>query len=230
MTTKHKIDLFVHGCYWATAQSIILNLAGNPRVCTSYDVYYIAVLSKLEILLSLTNKQGSREDQNVNAFKTVNSNKHKFWINKNSDKKKKAKPDSTARNHFVPEDHKYPFKEWKEFSADQQKQVKEVHSKLKNSTQNYTINTTQTPYQTDMVPYNPMQKNSYHPPHQVSTLNSQQYYHPLAPHNLHTYHRSVKSVAIPPIPHGVVSPTSPPRQQFPLDQSIIYAQTRDGRQ
>ena len=104
-----------------------------------------------------------------------------------------------------------------------------MHSKLKNPTQISTINTTQTPYQTDMVPYNPTQQYSYHLPH-VSTLNSQQYYHPLDPHNLNAYHRSVKSVAMLPIPHGVVSSPPPSRQQLPSDQSIIYAQIRDGGQ
>ena len=67
-----------------------------------------------------------------------------IW-NQNLDKKKKAKLDSTARTHFVPEDRKYPFKGWKVLSANQQKQGKEVHRKCKNSTQNSTINATQTP-------------------------------------------------------------------------------------
>ena len=78
-----------------------------------------------------------------------------------------------------------------------------------------------------MVPYNPIPKKSYHPPHQVSTLNSQQYYHLLSHHNLHAYHNSIGSVAMSSIPRSVIPPPPPPQQKFPLDQSTISAQTGD---
>jgi len=84
-------------------------------------MYYNTVFFKLELLLSLTNKQSIREGRNGNTFKTANSSKHKSRINQNSDKKKKAKLDSTARTHFVPDDHKYPFRERKEILFKQQK-------------------------------------------------------------------------------------------------------------
>jgi len=156
-TTKQKIGSFIQGCQCATAHSIIVDLVGNHRVHMSYNMYYNTIFSKLELLLSLTNKQGNREAWNVNAFKTGDSTNHKFRINQNLDKNKKIKPDSTTRTHVVLEDHNYPFKEWKGLSADQQKKVKEVYRNRKTSTQSYTIYTTQTPYQTDIVLYKSVQ-------------------------------------------------------------------------
>ena len=119
MTSKQKINSLIQGYQCATMRSIIVNLAGNPRVCMSYNMYYNAVSSKLEILLSLTNKKINREDQKVNDFKRSGSSKYRFRTNHNSDKKKKTKPDSTTRTHFVPEDCKYSFKEWKVLLDDQ---------------------------------------------------------------------------------------------------------------
>ena len=83
---------------------------GNPTIRTSYNIYYNVVSSNLELSLSLTNKQGNREDRNVNTFKMGDSSKRKFWTNQNSDKKNNKKPEFTSRNRFVLEDRKYHVK------------------------------------------------------------------------------------------------------------------------
>ena len=54
MTIEQQIVTFVQGIQCATAQSIVVNLAGDATACTSFETYYNSVASKLELSLSLT--------------------------------------------------------------------------------------------------------------------------------------------------------------------------------
>ena len=56
MTIEQQIDTFVQGIQCAVAQSIIVNVADDPIVRSSFDTYYNVVASKLELLISLSNK------------------------------------------------------------------------------------------------------------------------------------------------------------------------------
>ena len=68
MTVEQQIDTFVQGIQCVTAQSIVVNLAGDPAIWTSFEVYYNAVASTLELLLPLTHTPTNRESRNVNEF------------------------------------------------------------------------------------------------------------------------------------------------------------------
>ena len=68
MTIEQQIDTFVQGIQCATAQSIVVNLAGDLTARASFESYYNAVASRLELSLSLTNTPSNRENRNVNEF------------------------------------------------------------------------------------------------------------------------------------------------------------------
>ena len=68
MPVEQQIDNFVQGIQCATAQSIVVNLAGNPAVRTSFEVYYNEVASRLELSLSLTHTPTNHESKTVNEF------------------------------------------------------------------------------------------------------------------------------------------------------------------
>ena len=68
MTIEQQIDKFVQGIKCATAQSIVVNLAGDLTARASFESYYNAVASRLELSLSLTNTPSNRENRNVNEF------------------------------------------------------------------------------------------------------------------------------------------------------------------
>ena len=52
MTVEQQIDGFIQDIQCATAQSIIINLAGDQATRISFDSYYNAVASRLELSLS----------------------------------------------------------------------------------------------------------------------------------------------------------------------------------
>ena len=56
MTVEQQIDAFVQGIQCSTTQSIVVNLAGNAAVRTTFDDYYNAVVSRLELAMTLTGK------------------------------------------------------------------------------------------------------------------------------------------------------------------------------
>ena len=68
MTVEQQIDTFIQGMQCATVQSIVVNLAGDPTVRTSFDAYYNAVASRLELSMSLTHKSIPSENRNVNKM------------------------------------------------------------------------------------------------------------------------------------------------------------------
>ena len=50
MTVKQQIDGFIQGIQCATAQSIVINLAGDQAARLSFDSYYNDIVSRLEYL------------------------------------------------------------------------------------------------------------------------------------------------------------------------------------
>ena len=66
MTVEQQINAFVQGIQCATTQSIVVNLAGDQTVRTSFDEYYNVVASKLELAMTFTGKSNSTITWNVN--------------------------------------------------------------------------------------------------------------------------------------------------------------------
>ena len=78
MTVEKQIDSFVQGIQCATMQSIVVNLAGDRTVRTSFDQYYNAVASRLELAMTLTGKSNHSVTRNANQVtKTNGSSKRK---------------------------------------------------------------------------------------------------------------------------------------------------------
>ena len=66
MTVEQQIDGFIQGIQCVTAQIIVINLAGDQTAHISFDSYYNAVASRLELSLSWTHKTTSTENKHVN--------------------------------------------------------------------------------------------------------------------------------------------------------------------
>ena len=49
MSEEQQIDAFLQSMQCATAQSIVVNLSGDATIRTSFDNYYNAVVSRLEL-------------------------------------------------------------------------------------------------------------------------------------------------------------------------------------
>ena len=69
MSVEQQIDAFIQGMQCTTTQIIVVSLAGNQTIRTSFDSYYNAVASKLELLMSLTHKSTQGDHRNVNKVK-----------------------------------------------------------------------------------------------------------------------------------------------------------------
>ena len=68
MTVEQQIDTFVQVIQCATTQKNVINLSGRPIVRTSFEAYYNAIASRLELSLSLTNTPTNCENININEF------------------------------------------------------------------------------------------------------------------------------------------------------------------
>ena len=120
MSIEQQIDAFIQGINCATAQSIVVNLAGDPSVRTSFDTYYNAVASRLELSLSLTAKSTNRVERHVNE--TANKRRKTFDKNKG-----KNRPNKNSSNNFIPEAKSYNSEEWKKMGETNQDKVKELY-------------------------------------------------------------------------------------------------------
>ena len=74
MTIQQQIDAFIVGIKCATTQTIIVNVSGDRTIRASFEIYYNAIASKLELALQLTNQISHTENRNVNQF-NLNKNK-----------------------------------------------------------------------------------------------------------------------------------------------------------
>ena len=72
MTVQQQIDSFIAGVKCAIAQTIIVNVSDDRTIRTSFEIYYNATASKLELALQLTNH--NNENRNVNQFNLSKNN------------------------------------------------------------------------------------------------------------------------------------------------------------
>ena len=148
MTIEQQIDAFVQGIQCATTQAIVVNLAGVQAVRTSFDVYYNAVASKLELAMTLTGKSNNNVTRNVSQVtKTSNPPKRKNSGDSNSQKNSKR-----SNNNFKPEARRYSAEEWKSLSSEQKTQVKALHNIMKSNRHN-SNNSFTTGNEQAIVPY-----------------------------------------------------------------------------
>ena len=81
MTPEHKIDNFVQGIECSTAQSIVVSISGDLLIRVTFEAYYNAISSRIELANSLTNKGNSRrEDRLVNQGKSERNKKYQGKI------------------------------------------------------------------------------------------------------------------------------------------------------
>lgn len=147
MTIEQQIDAFVQGIQCPTTQSIVVNLAGNPAVRTTFDDYYNAVASRLELAMTLTGKSTTSVTRNVNQLtKSTSTPKRKNGDQSSYNKKTR---------HFKAEARRYSPDEWKALTSEQKTQVKALHKLVKANRQNSgnSVNSVITTNEGAIVPY-----------------------------------------------------------------------------
>ena len=129
MTVEQQIDTFIQGMQCATVQSIVVNLAGDTTVRKSFDTYYNAVASRLELSMSLTHKGISSDSRNVNR---VEGEKHRSKSHRDSKKtNKRSKHNDVAsrdNSSFVPELKIYDKSVWRNLSKANQDAVRALYA------------------------------------------------------------------------------------------------------
>ena len=133
MTTEQKIDTFVQGIECSTAQSIVVSISGDLLIRTSFDVYYNAIASRIELANSLTQKPSfRREDRFVNQENKIDRNKrYRDKNNKNdrTQKNKRFERSNKNTNSSSSNNRSYTSSQWKSLSKEQQQEVKRHNSK-----------------------------------------------------------------------------------------------------
>ena len=112
MSTEQQVDSFIQGIQCAVAQSIIVNVAGDPKIRTSFDTYYNAVASKLELAISLSNKPTNSVSRNFNqtnsereSGRNSSTKRNQGSHNKNPTKKPKSgKPFTPEARRYAPQE------------------------------------------------------------------------------------------------------------------------------
>ena len=204
MSVEQQIDSFIQGMQCATAQSIVVQLSGDASVRTSFDSYYNAIASKLELSMSLTHKSTQGEHRNVNEFKK-NSNRDRSRRDKDKNKKQKLNK-SSSTNNFVPELKVYEKSVWKGLSYANKDAVRKLYRE-NGGTPRPDQNS-----QTPGVPNNYAQGTNYpgqnyggNTSRQLTQLELQNY-----AHYAHNPYRVANSVGLPPYPGTVIVPPPPP--------------------
>ena len=126
MTVEQQIDTFVQGIQCVTAQSIVVNLAGDPAIWTSFEVYYNAVASTLELLLPLRHTPTNRESRTISEF---GSGKRKFPhkdMNPREPQHRKTPRKSDINKDFIPENKGYPLHIWKSLTFTNEEKVRSL--------------------------------------------------------------------------------------------------------
>ena len=138
MTVEQQIDGFIQGVQCAIAQSIVINLVDDQAARLSFDSYYNAVESRLELSLSLTHTITFTENRHVNEF---NQKRTKQFTNNNKDTNKRQKPSSKkgdqhngGQNYFVPELKVYDKSVWNGLFNANWDAVRELYRKEKQNT------------------------------------------------------------------------------------------------
>ena len=214
MTVEQQIDAFVQGIQCSTTQSIVVNLAGNPAVRTSFDNYYNAVASRLELAMTLTGKGTTSVTRNVNQ------------VSKNIPKRKNGDYTQSVKKakHFKAEARRYSPDEWKALTSEQKSQVKALHKIVKSNRQSSgnSVNSVMTANQGAIVPYV-----HQYPNNQINRVNSfatAQNGPPTASYQGPYYGRSVSQMShhnqyTPPTP-SITVPPLPPIRGAPSGSSL----------
>ena len=228
MTVEQQIDTFIQGIQCATTQSIVVNLAGDVAARISFETYYNAVASRLELSLSLTQTSTNRETRNVNEFA---SGKRKIVPNKKKnsrDERNRKNPQLNDINKdFVAESKSYPPNIWKALSSTNKEKVKAMYKSNRKSNTNTQNNNN--PQHNSYPPRNNMNNNiPYYPNRQVTNMYSHTGPHiipqpgpimvPYQPN--YQDNRSVGSVSLPPYPGSINIPPPP----YPSAQNIQTGQ------
>ena len=70
MPVQQQIDTSIADIECATNQGIIVNVSGDQTIRASFDTYYNAIASKLELTLQLINQISLTENRNINKFES----------------------------------------------------------------------------------------------------------------------------------------------------------------
>lgn len=204
MSTEQQIDSFVAGIQCATAQQIVVNLAGDQTVRTSFETYYNAVASRLELSLSLTHMPTNRETRTVNQLKgKLNKRPYKA----KNDRTSKYKKYSTDTN-FIPEKKSYAPDVWKNLSFANKEKVRALFRQNKSERGHFPP---AAPQNYGMIPYNTQRSANQIGTHMAPQISTQ-----MVPYQNQSYpsQRSVASMSIPaslpPYPSSIQVPTPPP--------------------
>ena len=203
MSVEQQIDAFIQGIQCATAQSIVVNLSGDVTIRTSFDSYYNAVASKLELSMSLTHKSTQGENRNVNEVKGDSNKKYR----RDKDKNKRQKLNkSMAKTTFVPELKVYEKSFWKSLSNSNKDAVRKLYRENGGTPRSDQIS--QTPSNSNnyaqMANY-PAQNYGGNTSRALSQFELQNY-----SHYAHNPYRVANSVGLPPYPGTVMVPPPPP--------------------
>ena len=167
MTTEQKIDTFVQGIECSTAQSIVVSISGDLLIRTSFDVYYNAIASRIELANSLTQKPSfRREDRFVNQENKIDRNKrYRDKNNKNdrTQKNKRFERSNKNTNSSSSNNRSYTSSQWKSLSKEQQQEVKRHNSKNQNNN-NQSDHTPRPGQQQQLAPQHQQQMVNYVPP------------------------------------------------------------------
>ena len=198
----------------ATVQSIVVNLAGDPTVRTSFDAYYNAVASRLELSMSLTHKGISSENRNMNKLEGERKTKNQRDSGR-ATKKQKHDNKSSQENPFVPELKVYEKSVWKGLSKANQNAVRALYAssgKNGRSGQNSQNNTPHPGASRDQrysqPNYGQNYGNNYPQNNRAASQFEMQNYGNFA----HNPYRGI-NMALPPYPGSMIVPPPPPYPQ-----------------
>ena len=206
MTPEQKTDSFVQGIECSTAQSIVVSISGDPLIRITFEAYYNAIASRIELANSLTQKGNlRREDRLVNQGK---SERNKKYQGKNTAHKRNSYPKrDTSQNKS------YTSAEWKALTKEQQNAVKR-HNAGKKAQASANATGSQTPPNLTQNGHPPQQITNYVPPPPVYPRSVSQF--ALTPtyipsYGYHDYHnRNVSQLTLPPQPGTAMIPPPPP--------------------
>ena len=210
MTVEQKIDGFVHGLECSTAQTIVVSIAGDPTIRVSFDAYYNAIASRIELANSLTQKQVfRREDRFVNQGKTDRNKKSGGKHGKNTPHKRFS---GTKSN--LSQNKSYSAAEWKSLTREQQNAVKR-HNAGKKALQIAPNPEFQSPIHNARNTYQPPgQLTNYVPPPPAYPRSISNFYHAPSHDNFYGFNehnsRNVNQFSLPPQPSAIMVPPPPP--------------------
>ena len=212
MTVQQQIDTFIAGIKCATAQAIVVNISGDSTIRTSFDTYYNAIASKLELALQLTNQISLAENRNVNKFESSKYKNKRRYDRGNDTRNSKRGKGGDPNQNFTPELKVYSPTIWKKLSKENQAKVKSLYlsqnrtNRHQGSTNNHQMNR-------GMVPFAPPTNRNVA---QVGFYNNQMDMQTQYPYSgMHGIPRAINQVLAPPLQQARIPGPPPPPPQPP---------------